>query len=620
MATIAELIVGLTANTRRFDSRMRASRDPVRQLAEEVEATRTRLLRFGSALLAVAGGAGIFAMTRSVLNGVDAVAKLSDRLGVATEDIGRFQHAAQISGASVEDANNGLERLARMIGEATQGIGSGASAFEQLGLSARDLGSMGVSKAMLEIADRLSQIEDAAQRSAIAYQIFGRQGQRLTNMLMLNRGELAALFDEADRLGVTVSRDMAASVEDANDALTRMRASIRGLAQSVVVAATPAIKSLSDTIAGVAMYMRNLDRRTIDTIASFAKWGIATLAVIKIGKALVAIIQTIIVAKKAMVASQIAVLAFAGPKGWAVIAAGATVAAFAIAGTAAAFDHLGQQISDSMEDARKAGESVREVGDALRGVQEDMEGYDKALRDQSDGIMRIIGPLEQQRRELELSSEEMLRFRLAMTAATPEVVEYALALHAAIGELQNLQEAHRMIDRLEEMRATFGMSAREIDLWRLSMLGASEEIIRQVEELWDAIEAMQEHENALRRAEHWIDRIATPYERFKRDLEEVNDLFRRGLLDAEQYARAVEHLEQGLANSQRRMGSGAAPRAIERRFTEGFGHRRGPEPIDRVNQTLRETQRIEQAQERLLNDIERAVRDVGSRFELTVLN
>ena len=137
--TVGKLNVILNAITGPFSKKMKGAGRSVRGFQNTVSLSARKLVGFGAAIAGIAGGAGLAVMVKKSLESIDAVAKLSDRIGIATEDIVRFQHAGQIAGVEVESMNKSLEQFVRRMGEANEGTGEAKDALDRLGLSSSTL-------------------------------------------------------------------------------------------------------------------------------------------------------------------------------------------------------------------------------------------------------------------------------------------------------------------------------------------------------------------------------------------------------------------------------------------------------------------------------------------------
>lgn len=199
------------------------------------------------AAVAAAGAATVLA--RRGLEQVDALAKQSDMLGITTEAMAGLQYAASLSGASTEQLTGSIQRMNKGIFEATQGTGEARVAIAGLGLSAEQLRQAGPEQAFEQILQRLEQVPNAMDRSAMAMKIFGEGAGPLLNM---TADGLRSARTEAEDLGLAVSRIDAAKVEAANDAMTRARSVLTGVGRSLAVELSPYISAAANQLGDMA--------------------------------------------------------------------------------------------------------------------------------------------------------------------------------------------------------------------------------------------------------------------------------------------------------------------------------------------------------------------------------
>jgi hypothetical protein len=199
-----------------------------------------------TALVAVAGGAGFGAMIASSLTSIDVLGKTADKIGIATESLGKLQFAASIAGTSSAVLNKALQKMVVDVGEANMGIGQARIAFENLGLAAKDLIDLSPEEQFAKIAGALNDVENNTKRVTAAYEIFGAKGTELLNIIALGEDGIRALGEEAELLGLTMSRDTVAGVEAANDSITRLGGLFKGFSNQFTAALAPAIQIVTD--------------------------------------------------------------------------------------------------------------------------------------------------------------------------------------------------------------------------------------------------------------------------------------------------------------------------------------------------------------------------------------
>lgn len=143
----------------------------------------------GVAAGAALGGAtlGVFAAaTKQFIDAGSALKDMSDRTGVSVKNLSELQHAAEQSGASLEDVELALKNMARK------------------GLKAADFD---------KVAAEIAAIEDPSERAKKAIETFGKSGTKLLPMIK----DLAALRKEANDMGFTMSGRAAEAAERLGD-------------------------------------------------------------------------------------------------------------------------------------------------------------------------------------------------------------------------------------------------------------------------------------------------------------------------------------------------------------------------------------------------------------------
>ncbi|CAM5321548.1 hypothetical protein [Thauera mechernichensis] len=220
----------------------------IQQLAAQTMAGRSAgpLALLGGAAAAGAAaavgtvGAAMLANAARVATMADELGKLSQRTGVAVEDLSKLAYAASLNDASMGDLEKGLKGLSTRMQE-------GSAAFAELGVEVRDgAGNMRpVKDVLLDIASAFQRLPDGAQKAAQANKLMGESGSRLIPLLNNGAEGLKAMADEAERFGVTVSAELAERSAELNDNIVRMKASATGLANELGEALIPALASFT---------------------------------------------------------------------------------------------------------------------------------------------------------------------------------------------------------------------------------------------------------------------------------------------------------------------------------------------------------------------------------------
>ena len=183
-----------------------------------------------SALAGLAGGltiAGITSWVKGAADQIETTGKLADELGLTTEELIGFQHAAQLSGVESEAVSSALRKFVRSL--------------DDVGLSGMTTG-----EALKTIADQIAATDDPSEKAKLAFDAFGKSGQKLISTLSGGSAGLKAMEADARKLGITFSQIDVAQVDAANDAWDRAKKVLTGVAQQIAIQTAPLVKFLAD--------------------------------------------------------------------------------------------------------------------------------------------------------------------------------------------------------------------------------------------------------------------------------------------------------------------------------------------------------------------------------------
>ena len=184
-------------------------------------------------------------MVATQLDAIDTLGKTADSIGIATDKLAGYQHAATIAGVSNEGLQKAFQKMGKNLGEASIGIGQSVYWLEELGLNTEAFFAQTPDQQFNQVADSIAVMESAQQRAAAAQAVFGREGIKMTNMLRGGSQGLKDLAREAEIAGTALSRIDVAKVEQANDSMARAKLAATGFAQQVTIGVAPVIEDLA---------------------------------------------------------------------------------------------------------------------------------------------------------------------------------------------------------------------------------------------------------------------------------------------------------------------------------------------------------------------------------------
>lgn len=226
------------------------------RLSREMDLANTRVAAFArratlaaaaaTAALVAAGGA----MIHSGLQTVDAQAKLAQSLGTTVASIQTLERAGELAGVSMSGIEQATKDLTRRLSQAAAGTGPAADALDRLGLSASDLIALPLDQRVGAINAAIEDFVPAAERAAVAGQLFGEEGS--IAMSRIDTATLRQATEDVLAFGVVVSEQDADQIERTNDAISRLGLIWRGVSNQLAVAAAPALEAVANALASVA--------------------------------------------------------------------------------------------------------------------------------------------------------------------------------------------------------------------------------------------------------------------------------------------------------------------------------------------------------------------------------
>lgn len=252
MTTVAKMDAKLTMDSSKFSGSMKAAGGAI--------------VAF-TAVVTVAAGA-ITLLTKKEFGALDATIKLSRELGIAEDSLLGFNLAAGLTGTSAGDFEKAMRKLPKTIGEARRGLQTAKDGFEELNLDFEELSKIPVDEAMLRIADATKKMHDPTKKAAALSAIFGRSGQRLTNLLNLGSEALKEIRKDSERLNDTFSKQELGGIEAANDEVLRLKTSFSSVFKNVAVEAAPFVAGFANKLTNAIVSFRE---NTLPLIISWAR-------------------------------------------------------------------------------------------------------------------------------------------------------------------------------------------------------------------------------------------------------------------------------------------------------------------------------------------------------------
>lgn len=216
-----------------------------------------------SSFLSMAGAGAAFASGMAALNaGISAVrstadnfaaamdlggalADLSARTGESAGNLLVLQRAFDNTGAGAEKVGPTINKLQKALVEAGQGSASSAKAFQQLGIDFEALAQKTPTEQLEELASKLSEVQNPAERSTLAMQLLGKSGGELLPFLSGFSDEISAAKEQLGSLPEVMDRS-AAAFDQLGDGLEIVKGKTNEIAAGFLETLLPALNQFVD--------------------------------------------------------------------------------------------------------------------------------------------------------------------------------------------------------------------------------------------------------------------------------------------------------------------------------------------------------------------------------------
>ena len=238
----------------------------------------------GIGVAAAGAAAGIGAMTVKAAANADEILTLATQTGLSTEEIQKFQYAAELIDVPLETVTGSMAKLTKNMESARTGSKNQATAFAELGVSVTDVnGELRSNQDVFaESIDALGEMENGTQRDALAMQIFGKSAQDLNPLILGGADALKEYGEEAEAAGLILSEEALGSLGEFDNQLQRFKSTISG---SGNLFATVFAGPMAEGLETITEYLRSLT-------TAFNEGGISAVAD-QIGKIMVDVVAKI---------------------------------------------------------------------------------------------------------------------------------------------------------------------------------------------------------------------------------------------------------------------------------------------------------------------------------------
>lgn len=294
-----------------------------------------RLSKSLGGLGSVISGIGIAAFATSVLHMADAISDLAAATGLAIGEIASFGGALQEAGGKADEASKMLATFFQQIDKAASGSEDAQKALAKVGITFSDLGNLSEKDLLAKALKTLSEMGPGAERTAAGMEVLGKAFRNIDPKVLeqaFATGDFSKAEDALKQMADLADK-MAANMRTMQIAGAQVFSELAGALEPFIGKVEEGRLSLEQAekiIKGVGIALG----------LAFAAKTVALIVEI------VGAVKILTNALKGTVIAQTALVALSGPRGWAMIAAGALATTAAIVGLNKALDDTNSNVED----------------------------------------------------------------------------------------------------------------------------------------------------------------------------------------------------------------------------------------------------------------------------------
>lgn len=202
-------------------------------------------------------------LTKAGLEFQDSLSRQADNLGINTRAMAAFTVVEARADMASGSLAASLAKMQQYIQGATKWGSEADKTLRDLGISIAEIAAAGADDQFRIIADAIAKVANAGERSALAMEVFGKQGKELVSTISAGRQAFDDAAEAAEKYGIALSKADAARVNLANNKIKESELIAEGMKSQV--AAANAVDAIANT------YMDRIDDERKAARARIAK-------------------------------------------------------------------------------------------------------------------------------------------------------------------------------------------------------------------------------------------------------------------------------------------------------------------------------------------------------------
>lgn len=244
---VGSVIGGVTSKAVKFTATL--GKIDTAMIGKAADGFKTYTTAVTGATTAVAG------LAVSQVSNLDAIDKQSQALGLSRTAYQEWDYVLSQNGVDIEKFGTGMKSLLKNMDAVKEGNATATTNFNQLGVAVQNAdGSLRSQEDVLkETVAAFQNMEDGADKTRLATELFGKQGQSLMPLLNGTAGSVDELMQKCNDLGMVVSDEAVDAGVKFSDTLDSLKRSAQGVfntfaSTGILTTFTKGMENMTDSV------------------------------------------------------------------------------------------------------------------------------------------------------------------------------------------------------------------------------------------------------------------------------------------------------------------------------------------------------------------------------------
>lgn len=248
------LIAKITLDNKEFQKGIKDSESSGKTFGQKIaggaKVAGKALVAMGSAVMVA--GAALAKLTLGSIKTTDEIGKESQKLNMSTDAYQKWALAMKMSGTDISVLTMGMKTFTSVLDGAATGQAEQILLMNRLGMSYSDFEGLSVEETFKKVIEALQGMEEGAEKTQLAVDLFGRSGQELLPLLNDEVGSIDELFQQFEDLGLIIDNETVKAGETLDDQIMLLTEKVKMLGTSIGVELMPWVGRLVEGFMGLA--------------------------------------------------------------------------------------------------------------------------------------------------------------------------------------------------------------------------------------------------------------------------------------------------------------------------------------------------------------------------------